>query len=112
MKRRVWLELTAANGNVETRELVTSRRPTSAMSPEAVGLTLVEGKSVLAAMQTEVVQAQADGFCQHRRKCAHCGSRRSVKDWRARRLTTLLGVVQVEALVSIPAAVGSPRAGS
>lgn len=51
MKWRVLLELTTANGNAETRELVTSHRPTSAISPEAIGLTLAEGKFVLAAMQ-------------------------------------------------------------
>jgi hypothetical protein len=59
MKWRVLLELTEANGNVETRELVTGHRPMNAMSPAAIGLTLVEGKSVLAAMQTQLVQAQA-----------------------------------------------------
>ena len=97
MKWRVLLELTEANGNVEARELATGHRPTSAIAAEAVGLTLAEGKSVLAAMQTELVQAQADKYCDHRRICSHCGSRRSVKDWRARQLTTLFGVVQIEA---------------
>jgi hypothetical protein len=97
MKWRVLLELTEANGNVETRELVTGHRPMNAMSPAAIGLTLVEGKSVLAAMQTELVQAQADGYCEHRRTCSHCGSRRAVKDWRSRQLMTLFGAVQVEA---------------
>ena len=85
------------NGNVETRELVTGHRPMNAMSPAAIGLTLAEGKSVLAAMQTELVQAQADGYCQHRRICSHCGSLRAVKDWRTRQLMTLFGAVQVEA---------------
>ena len=97
MKWRVLLELTEANGNVETRELVTGHRPTNAMSPAAIGLTLVEGKSILAAMQTQLIQALADGYCQHRRTCSHCGSRRAVKDWRTRQLTTLFGAVQVEA---------------
>lgn len=97
MQWRVLLELTEANGNVETRELVTGHQPTIAISPAAIGVTLAEGKSVLAAMQTELVQAQAERFCQHRRKCAHCGFRRAVKDWRTRRLTTLFGAVQVEA---------------
>jgi hypothetical protein len=46
MKWRVLLELTEANGNVQTRELVTGHRPTNAMSPAAIGLTLAEGKSV------------------------------------------------------------------
>jgi hypothetical protein len=45
----------------------------------------------------QLVQAQTDGYCDHRRKCSHCGSRRAIKDWRTRQLTTLFGVVQVEA---------------
>jgi len=66
-------------------------------SPESIGLSLAESKSILAAMQTQLVQAQTDGYCDHRRKCSHCGSRRSIKDWRTRQLTTLFGVVQVAA---------------
>jgi len=97
MKWRVLLELTEANGNVETRELATGHRPTSAIAPEAVGLTLAEGKSVLAAMQTRLVQAQADGYSHLRRICSHCGSRRAIKDRRTRQLTTLFGVVQIKA---------------
>jgi hypothetical protein len=61
MKWWVLLEVTESNGNVEARELVTGRQPAIAMSPAAIGLTLAEGNSVLAAMQTELVQAQADG---------------------------------------------------
>ena len=97
MKWRVLLELTEANGHVQTHEMVTGDRPTKATSPETIGLTLAEGKSVLAAMQAQLVQAQADEYCQHLRKCAHCGSRRGIKDWRTRQLTTLFGVVEVEA---------------
>jgi hypothetical protein len=63
----------------------------------AIGLTLAEGKSVLAAMRTELVQAQADEYCQNRRTCPHCGARHAVKDWRTRQLTTLFGAMQVEA---------------
>jgi len=96
MKWRVLLELTEANGTVETRDLVAGHRQTSGISPEEIGLTLAEGKSVLVAMQAELVRAQADEYCHHRRICSHCGSRRAIKDWRARRLTTLFGVVQVE----------------
>jgi len=54
-------------------------------------VTLVEGKSVLAAMLTRLVQAQAGEYCDDRRICSHCGSPRAVKDWRSRRLTTLFG---------------------
>jgi hypothetical protein len=76
---------------VQTHEMVTGGRPINAMSPETIGLTLAEGKSVLAGMQTQLVQAQADIYCQHRRECQHCGSHRDIKDWRTRRLTTLFG---------------------
>ena len=72
------------------------RRPADKCDfPESIGLSLAESKSILAAMQTQLVQAQTDGYCDHRRKCSHCGSRRAIKDWRTRQLTTLFGVVQV-----------------
>jgi hypothetical protein len=69
MKWRILLELTEATGSVQTRKMITGSRPTNATSPETIGLTLGEGKSVLAAMQIHLVQAQVDGYCQHRRKC-------------------------------------------
>jgi hypothetical protein len=58
MKWRVLLELKEANGNVETRELVTGHQPRIGMSLAAIGLTLAEGKFVLAAMQTELVHSR------------------------------------------------------
>ena len=97
MKWRILLELTETTGSVQTREMVTGDRSTNVISPESIGLSLAESKSILAAMQTQLVQAQTDGYCDHRRKCSHCGSRRGIKDWRTRQLTTLFGVVQVEA---------------
>ncbi len=97
MKWRILLELTETIGSVQTREMVAGDRPTNVISLESIGLTLAESKSILAAMQTQLVQAQTDVYCDHRRKCSLCGSRRSIKDWRTRQLTTLFGVVQVEA---------------
>ena len=97
MKWRILLELTETTGSVQTREMVTGDRPTNVVSPESIGLSLAESKSILAAMQTQLVQAQTDGYCDHRRKCSHCGSRCAIKDWRTRQLTTLFGVVRVEA---------------
>ena len=97
MKWRILLELTETTGSIQTSEMVTGDRPTNVISPESIGLSLAESKSILAAMQTQLVQAQTDGYCDHRRKCSHCGSPRAIKDWRTRQLTTLFGVVQVEA---------------
>ena len=62
MKWRVLLELTEVNGHVQTHEMVTGDRPTKATSPETIGLTLAEGKSVFAAIQAKLVQAQADEY--------------------------------------------------
>jgi transposase len=54
-------------GSVQTHEMITGSRPTNARTPKTIRLTLAEGKSFLAAMQTHLVQAQADKYCIHRR---------------------------------------------
>jgi hypothetical protein len=82
MKWRILFELTEASGSVRTHEMATGSRPVSGTSPETIGLTMAEGKAILATMQNQLVEAQADVYCQHRRKCAHCGSRLAIKDWR------------------------------
>ena len=63
MKWRILLKLTETTGSVQTREMVTGDRPTNVISPESIGLSLAESKSILAAMQTQLVQAQTDGYC-------------------------------------------------
>lgn len=40
---------------------------------EAIGLSLTEGKNLLARVQQEIVAAQADAFVAANRCCAHCG---------------------------------------
>jgi DNA invertase Pin-like site-specific DNA recombinase len=69
MKWRVLLELTEADGTVETREMVTGDQPPNEISPEAPWADLG---------RRQLVQAQADEYCDYRRKCAHCGSRRGI----------------------------------
>jgi hypothetical protein len=54
-------------GSVQTHDMITGSRPTNARTPKTIRLTLAEGKSFLAAMQTHLVQAQADKYCIHRR---------------------------------------------
>src|SRR5208283_6158421 len=112
MKWRILLELTETTGSVQTREMVTGDRPTNVISPESIGLSLAESKSILAAMQTQLVQAQTDGYCDHRRNCSHCGSRRGIKDWRTRQFTTHCSAsCKSRPLASMHAAVGLPRVG-
>ena len=68
MKWQILLELTETTGSVQTREMVTGDRPTNVVSPESIGLSLAESKSILAAMQTQLVQAQTNGYCDARQR--------------------------------------------
>jgi hypothetical protein len=58
-------------GAVPLYRVPTGDRPTNVIFPESIGLSLPESKSILAAMQTQLVQAQTDGYCDHRLKCSH-----------------------------------------
>ena len=60
-----------------------------------LGLTLAEGKQLLAQVQQEVVAAQADNHVMLRPDCRSCGGRCHVKDWRPHRIATLFGEVRV-----------------
>ena len=60
-----------------------------------LGLTLAEGKQLLAQVQQEVVAAQADNHVMLRPDCRSCGGRCHVKDWRSHRIATLFGEVRV-----------------
>jgi len=77
MKSQILLASTETTGSVQTREMVTGDRPTNVISPASMGLRLAESNSMLAAMQAQPVQAQTNGYCDHSRKCSHCGSRRA-----------------------------------
>src|SRR5579872_3088190 len=58
---------------------------------QTIGLTLEEGKYLLAALQVHLVQAQAEGHCRRRRRCQRWGAQRPLKDRRSRRLVSLFG---------------------
>ena len=65
--------------------------------PRLIGLTLEEGKDLLAALQVHLVQAQAEDHCHRLRRCQRCGAQRPLKDQRSRRLVSLFGTVEVRA---------------
>jgi hypothetical protein len=58
-----------------------------------LGLTLSEGKQLLAEVQQAVVAAQSWDHAARRPKCRTCGSACHVKDYRPRRIATLFGPV-------------------
>src|SRR5271157_6653275 len=87
MKWRVMLELVGPDGTVGVHE-VGGRAAVAEYAPQMIGLTLEEGKHLLAALQVHLVQAQAEDHSRRRRRC---GAQRPVKDQRSRQLVSLFG---------------------
>jgi hypothetical protein len=85
MKWRVMLELIGPDGTVVVHE-VGGRAAVAEYAPRMIGLTLEEGKHLLAALQVHLVQAQAEDHSRRRRWCQRCGAQRPLKDQRSRRL--------------------------
>jgi hypothetical protein len=96
MKWRVKLELVGPDGIVGVHE-VGGRAAVAEYVPQTIGLTLEEGKPLLAALQVHLVQAQAADHSRHRRRCQRCGTQRPLKDQRSRRLVSLFGTMEVRA---------------
>jgi hypothetical protein len=48
-------------------------------APRMIGLTLAEGKQMLAAVQRHLVQAQTEEHWRRRRRCQRCGVQRFLK---------------------------------
>ena len=61
--------------------------------PETLGLSLAEGKRLTAAIQIEMVRAQAARMGERFRCCAHCGSTLSSKGYRSVTFRSLFGDV-------------------
>jgi hypothetical protein len=76
---------------------VGGRAAVAEYAPRLIGLTLEEGKHLLAALQVHLVQVQAEDHCRRRRRCQRCGAKRPLKDQRSRRLVSLFGTVEIRA---------------
>jgi hypothetical protein len=57
---------------------------TAECSASTVGLTLADGKRILADLQHHLVQAQSEDYCRQWRVCSHCRLQLPLKDVRAR----------------------------
>jgi hypothetical protein len=102
MKWRVMVELTGSDGTLSTYEIGSGGSNTAECSAATVGLTLADGKRILASLQRDLVRAQAEEYCRQRWLCSHCRSQRPLKDVRARRLASLFGTVEVRAPRFLP----------
>src|SRR3954454_8945495 len=91
MKWRVTIELSSADGTKQTHEVARGggADPHSTLDP--LGLTLEDGKILLASVQRHLVQARVAEYCAVRRPCPRCRHLRALKDTRIRRLNSLFG---------------------
>jgi hypothetical protein len=96
------VELIGIDRTIRLHEVSSGGSNTSECSAETVGLSLADGKRTLAALQEQVVRAQAEEYCHQRRSCSHCGLQRRLKDVRAWRLLSVFGTVEVRAPRFLP----------
>jgi hypothetical protein len=94
---RVLIELTGSDGSVQVDQVYAGSCILAPDTAATVGLTLAVGKQVLAGLQSHLVRAQTEEYCQRRRRCPWCCAQRPLKDRRPRRLRSLFGVVEVQA---------------
>jgi hypothetical protein len=96
MQKLVWrVKLIADFGDEATEtevEVARIERDDFAV-PETLGLSLAEGKRLTAAIQIEMVRAQAATMGERFRCCAHCGSTFSSKGYRSVTFRSLFGEV-------------------
>jgi hypothetical protein len=90
------LELVGADGAASVHELA-SGADVAEYAPQSIGLTLSEGRRILAEAQRHLVRAQAGEHCRRRRICQRCQAGRPLKDVRSRRPVSLFGTVSVRA---------------
>lgn len=60
-----------------------------------LGLSIDDGKKIMATLQTVVVTQEAEAYALFRRVCPDCHSLRPVKDYTTRRIRTVFGTVEV-----------------
>src|SRR4051794_30461579 len=97
MRWRIMLELAGPDGPPQRHEVSSGERLPTGRTAATLGLSLEEGKAVLAAVQRHLVTVQVDEHCHSRRRCDRCGAQRPLKGRRPRRLISLFGVVEVRA---------------
>jgi hypothetical protein len=91
---KIAIEGTDAFGEVRRHEIRVEKSWDRLFDGE-IGLSVDDGKKVMAALQTAVVNQEADTYTLFRRMCPDCGVLRPVKDYTTRRIRTVFGTVEV-----------------
>ena len=82
-----------AEGEKQSIDVVTINRPDDLVEIAHLGLTLAEGKLLLAGLQQQIVAAQARSHALRRPDCRRCSAVCHVKDYRDHAVATLFGQV-------------------
>jgi hypothetical protein len=92
----VKLEAKSGWGEVETIEVGRFKRRVVGLTAEEVGLTLAEGKGLLAELARLVLPTQMEEFTTCARACRDCLKLRRLRDGRTRKVQTLFGTITVD----------------
>jgi hypothetical protein len=84
-----------AEGEERSTDVMRIARPDDLADLATLGLSLAEGKRLLAGVQREIVAAQARLHAVRRPECRGCGAACRVKDYRQHAIATLFGQVAV-----------------
>jgi hypothetical protein len=84
-----------ADGTEPSTDVLQIARPDGLADLASLGLTLAEGKRLLAGVQQGIVAAQARVHAARRPECRSCGTVCRVKDYRQHEIATLFGQVTV-----------------
>jgi hypothetical protein len=91
---KIAIEGTDAFGEVRRHEIRVDKSWDRLFDGE-IGLSVDDGKKIMAALQTAVVSQEAASYTLFRRICPDCGLLRPVKDYTTRRIRTVFGTVEV-----------------
>ena len=93
MTFRIELICVKEDGTEERRAVLTIAKEQLAL--ETLGLTIEEGKTLLANVQACVVEQQTTASLEHHRRCAECGRKHRSKGQGRSTVQTLFGPVTV-----------------
>ena len=100
-----------AEGEENSTDVVRIAKPDTLADLGTLGLSLAEGKQLLAGIQREIVAAQARVHAVRRPACRGCGARCRIKDYRQHAIATLFGQVAVRLPRFCCAGCGAAEAG-
>ena len=66
------------------------------LTTDPLGMSLAEGKALLAAAQQHLVNGQCEGIASAHAQCEECDAKLGVKGWRQRQIRTVFGLVSVQ----------------